>query len=650
MSFFERQDAARTSSIRLVALFIAAVVGIVVVVDVVVLVLVHSSPAGNIASFVSIATVFTLLIIGGGSVYKTLSLRAGGSALALSVGAAAVDPTSTDPALRRFVNIVEEMSLASGVPVPRLFVLQDEAGINAFAAGYTPADAAITVTGGALHQLSRAELQGVIGHEFSHILNGDMRLNIRLIGLLNGILLLGLVGLRVLGTGGGRGRDKNAGPILLIALAMFILGFVGQFFANMIKAGVSRQREWLADASSVQFTRDPQGLEGALKKIAGLPTGSKLANMRNAKEVSHMLFGEGSAKFSSLFATHPPLMARISALDPTFRPDEVRELARGWANRPPDGLAEDAALGLAPTRPVAGRPASGAPALPAVGLAAALASGATRFPVQPAEVSGRVGTASPSDLDRGARLSAQVPPRFRQLANQGSTAVPLTLAMLLNAEPDVREKQLSIILATLGRETAQATTDLMDDVATLPPLLRLPVVSIAVPLITARPKDQLASLINALEQLSRADGTISVFEYCLTRMVSGYIRDSNDPPGRSKPGKVAVSRVQQAALGVLAVIAAEGNTEPAVAERAFTHAVQYLLPGTAVPYQPPAQSWDALDAAWPALDSLDPKHKGRFVEAITVAIRDDGVLGVDEAELLRTSCALLHCPLPSLIA
>ncbi len=650
MSFFERQHAARTSSLRLVALFIAAVVGIVVVVDLVVLVLVHKMPAGTIASLIGVATVFTLLIIGGGSVYKTLALRAGGSALALSVGAVAIDPTSTDPALRRFVNIVEEMSLASGVPVPRLFVLQDEPGINAFAAGYTPADAAITVTGGALHQLSRSELQGVIGHEFSHILNGDMRMNIRLIGLLNGILLLGLVGLRVLGTGGGRGRDKNAGPILLIALAMMILGFVGQFFANMIKAAVSRQREWLADASSVQFTRDPQGLEGALKKIAGLPSGSKLANMRNAKEVSHMLFGEGSARVSSLFATHPPLLQRISALDPTFRPEEIGQLAQSWAGQPPNGLAEDAAAGLAPTGPPAAGPARGATDLPAVGLAGALDSGALQFPVQPADVSGRIGTASPSDLARGTRLSAQVPPRFRQLANQGSTAVPLTLAMLLNAEPDVRSKQLGIIFATLGKETADATTELIDDVATLPPLLRLPVVSIAVPLITARPKDRLMSLIDALDQLSRADGTISVFEYCLTRTVSGYIRDSNDPPGRSKPGRVAVNRVQQAALVVLAVIAAEGNTEPAAAERAFSHAVQYLLPGDSVPYQPPAQSWDALDAAWPALDALDPKHKERFVEAITVAIRDDGVLGVDEAELLRTACGLLHCPLPSMIA
>src|SRR5439155_10747151 len=196
-------------------------------------------------------------ISSGGTATKMIALRAGGGAVAQSVGAVAVDSSTTDPRLRRFVNVVEEMSIASGVPMPRLFVLEQEPGINAFAAGYSPTDAAITVTSGALDRLNRDELQGVIGHEFSHVLNGDMRLNVRLIGLLNGILLLGLVGLRfVQFGGGGRSRDSKSGnPLLVIAIALIVLGFVGQFFAGLIKAAVGRQREWLADASSVQFTR-----------------------------------------------------------------------------------------------------------------------------------------------------------------------------------------------------------------------------------------------------------------------------------------------------------------------------------------------------------------------------------------------------------
>ncbi|MCW2494723.1 M48 family metalloprotease, partial [Jatrophihabitans sp.] len=234
----------------------------------------RSGGPSTIISAVTASTIITLLIIGGGTASKMVALRAGGAAVAQSVGAVPVDPSTTDPRLRRFANVVEEMSIASGVPMPRLFVLEQESSINAFAAGYSPADAAITATAGSLDTLSRDELQGVIGHEFSHILNGDMRLNVRLIGLLNGILLLGLVGLRLLQFGGGNSNRKGGNPILVLAIAALVFGFIGQFFAGLIKAGVSRQREWLADASSVQFTRQTSGLAGALKKIAGLPEGS----------------------------------------------------------------------------------------------------------------------------------------------------------------------------------------------------------------------------------------------------------------------------------------------------------------------------------------------------------------------------------------
>jgi Zn-dependent protease with chaperone function len=636
VSFFERQRAAKVSSVRLVVLFIAAVVGIVLAVDVVAFVLFHRQPPATLAGVLAATSLGMLLIIAGGSITKTLSLRSGGAALAQSLGAAAVDPTTTDPVLRRYVNVVEEIALASGVPMPRLFVMEQEPGINAFAAGYTPADAAITVTGGALKQLNRDELQGVIGHEFSHVLNGDMRLNIRLIGLLNGILLLGLIGLRVLGSGAGRGsRDNNAAPIFVIAFAMLALGFIGQFFASMIKAAVGRQREWLADASSVQFTRNPQGLEGALKKIAGLPTGSELTNARNAKEVSHMLFGEGS-RVSRLFASHPPLMERIAALDPSFKPEQVAKLQEQWAAAPPNGLDEDAALGLVGATPPAPAPAP--------------AEAPTQVPVQPGEVSGRVRTMSQSDLYRGQQLSARVPQRYRQLAGQASTAVPLVLAMALGDEDPVRSRQLASIASRLGDDTAAATTQMTTDLEALPLLLRLPVVSIAVPALGARPPEQVRALIATLDEMALADGSISVFEYCLTRMIGGYARDVADPSGRSKPGKASVATVQSAATTLLAAIAAAGNPDPAAGERAFTNAVRYLMPSSTAAFRPPDDIWRALDSVWEPLDSLDAKNKQRLVEALVVAISDDGQLGIPEAELLRTACGLLHCALPSFVA
>ncbi|WP_019809630.1 M48 family metallopeptidase, partial [Saccharomonospora halophila] len=260
-----------------------------------------------------------------------------------------VPDDTTDPQLRRLRNVVEEIAIASGTPVPDLYVLPNEPGINAFAAGWSPANAAVAVTRGTLERLNRDELQGVIAHEFSHVVNGDMRLNIRLIGLLAGIVGLAVVG-RILLAGGGRsGRNNNAAPLVLVGLAALIAGYIGVVAGRLIKAAVSRQREYLADASAVQYTRQTEGLTGALKKIGGIPTGS---NLRSGKvdDVSHMLFGEGR-RLSSLLATHPPLPERIRTLDPTFDPAELDRLRNRWSDNPPSGLAEDEALGLGPGGP-----------------------------------------------------------------------------------------------------------------------------------------------------------------------------------------------------------------------------------------------------------------------------------------------------------
>jgi Zn-dependent protease with chaperone function/uncharacterized tellurite resistance protein B-like protein len=635
MNFFERQRAARSTTLRLVLLFGTAVLAIVVGVDAVVFVAARPSNISSIAGLLVAVTAITILIIAGGTISKTVALRAGGSAVAMSVGAVPVDPTTSDPALRRYVNIVEEMSLASGVPVPRLFVLEQEPGINAFAAGFTPADAAITVTGGALHQLNRDELQGVIGHEFSHVLNGDMRLNIRLIGLLNGILLLGLIGLRVLAFGGGGRRDDRGGaaPILAIALAMMILGFVGQFFAGLIKAAVSRQREWLADASAVQFTRQTTGLAGALEKIAGVPTGSALTDARSAQEVSHMLFGEGGRSFSQLFATHPPLMKRIAALDPTFRPEQVAELQQRWADHPPNGLAEDAQAGL-----VAGAPAAAPGPTPV----------APRL--TPAAVSARVGTVQPEDIERGARLSAQVSDDVRRLAGQPTTAVALLLAMLVDDDARVRQAQLQAVGALLGQPTAHAVETMLTTAQAIPELVRLSVVSIAMPVVAARPATERDRLRATLDALVRADGRITLFEYCLTRLVDGYLRDVQRPAVRAQAGRADVARVRAAAFTALAAVAEAGNADPTKAAHAFAAAVATLVPGESVPYSPPTDLPAALDAVWEPLDALDPRHKQRLIEAMVAAVLDDGVLDVAEAELLRTASALLHCPLPAVLS
>jgi Zn-dependent protease with chaperone function len=333
VNFFVAQDKARQASRRLIAAYIVATILIVAGITAIVGFALYTftdtgygyAPGefvrNNTGILIATALLTTLFILGA-SMFKTSVLSSGGGAVATQLGGTLVPADVQDPLRRRLRNVVEEMAIASGVPVPEIYVLEEESGINAFAAGYTPSDAAVAVTRGTLELLDRDELQGVIAHEFSHILNGDMRLNIRLMGVLFGIMVLGLIG-RLIVRGGYHAsivssrRDRGTPVVLVIGLGLAILGGIGMFFARVIKAGVSRQREFLADASAVQFTRQSAGIANALKKIGGYSEGS-LIQAADPEEVSHMLFGSG-LKLSGMFATHPPLIKRIQALDPNFK-------------------------------------------------------------------------------------------------------------------------------------------------------------------------------------------------------------------------------------------------------------------------------------------------------------------------------------------
>src|SRR5450830_1714513 len=296
MDFFEQQDHAHRQSRKLLFLFFLAVIAILIAVNVSLALIWKWAFAlrtqghpGYPTGFFFVNTAVTLLFIGGGTLFETFRLRDGGDAVAQMAGGRLVMPSSTDVKERRLLNIVEEMALASGIACPRVYVLDREDAINAFAAGYHQNEAVVAVTQGSLTRLSRDELQGVIGHEFSHILNGDMRLNLRLIGMIFGILCLTVIGRILLRTGrGGSRRDKN--PLPLLGLALIIIGWVGIIFGRLIQAAVSRQREFLADASSVQFTRNPLGLSGALQKIGRYSYGSRIESP-HAEQTSHMFFG-----------------------------------------------------------------------------------------------------------------------------------------------------------------------------------------------------------------------------------------------------------------------------------------------------------------------------------------------------------------------
>lgn len=633
MNFFERQDQARRQSKRLVLLFGAAVVAIVVAVNFIVLLvgggLSPDTLPGARWAAMGATTLATLGVIGIASMFRISSLRAGGSAVARQMGGTPVPEDTHDFHYRRLRNVVEEIAIASGVPVPQIFVMEEEAAINAFAAGYTTSDAAVAVTRGALDKLNRDELQGVIAHEFSHVLNGDMRLNIRLMGVLFGILVLGIIGRKVLQHGRIGSDSKGALPVMAVALGLVVIGSIGMLFGRMIKAGVSRQREFLADSSAVQFTRQTRGLAGALKKIAGVGEGSKLAS-RDTEEVAHMLFGDGVG-YSSLFATHPPLVARIQALEPSFKAEALEDLAARWQMHPPSGLDEDQALGL-DSRP--------APPLP---------GDRTELNVTPPAVVAQVGAPQANDYVRAGALVNAIPDVLKRAAHERDEAVPLLYGLLMAPPGKVRDAQQYELSARQDERVSRQALDYADRLAELPRILCLPLAAMAMPALRRRPRPELEKFMDGCYALTHADGKVSLFEYSLGRLLRVQVHDALDPAGTWVAGDRRLASCADHAVTLMALLAQAGHDDPGAAMRAYLAGMALVFPRMNAPYRPPTDPMRAMDEAWPVLDKVEPRGKELLIEGLVAAVSHDGRICVAEAELLRVVCASLHCPLPPML-
>lgn len=625
MNFFERQAAARRQTTRLLFLFGLAVIGIVIAVNIGVAFAVGPDPG-----ILMTASIITLLVITGGSMFRIASLSDGGESIARQLGGVEVPANTTDLNLRRLRNVVEEIAIASGVPMPRLFVLEQEAGINAFAAGYAPADAAIAVTRGALDKLNRDELQGVIAHEFSHVLNGDMRLNIRLIGLLFGILMIGLAGRKILE--GGRFRGRGVGAVMVAALGLMLIGYVGLFFGRLIKAGVSRSREVLADASAVQFTRQTSGLAGALKKIAGVSEGAKLSHRDDAEEISHMLFGDGVG-FSNLFATHPPILQRIRVLEPGFDERALQRLQTEWLRESPNGPAEDLLLGFAD--------ATSPPPLPPA---------RQEQTVSPQHLVEQVAHPANDDYLAAEHIVTAMPTPLRTLASDREGAMPLLLGLLIDRDPAIARRQQDEIHSRMGEAIASQAMELASGtLVNLHPILRLPLAALAFPALRQRPRPELDEFIASCDAVSHADGQVSLFEYCLARMLQAQVREVMNPARHARFGMRKLSALEAEAATLLAMLAQLGHGAEVSARQAYNAGITRLFGNAALPYQSRRAGPQVLDTVWEPLDRLDPLAKQALLEAITVTISHDGRVSVAEAELLRAICAILHCPLPLIL-
>ena len=635
MNFFERQEAARRVSKRLIVLFVLAVVGIVFAVDLGVLVLVGASNTTPDAAtgILMMSTLGTIAVIGIASLVRTSGLRGDGGKVALELGAVQVSEDTSDPQYRRLRNVIEEMSIASCVPVPQIYVLEQEPAINAFASGWSATNAAITVTRGALDHLNRDELQGVIAHEYSHVLNGDMRLNVRLIGILFGILVIGIIGRKILFNVRGGRDSKGTAAVFFLAFVLLLVGYIGLFFGRLIKAGLSRQREYLADASAVQFTRQTDGIAGALKKVGGLVDGSKLS-AADAEEAAHMFFGDGVG-YGALFATHPPLIARIQALEPGFRPEALDRLAAQWGPAPPDGMEEDRQLGLV------GKGASAS--------ARTLPSTRSDMTLHPAAVVAQVGKPRDGDYQSAGAIGEAIPAELQAAARSIDQAIPLVFALLLDTDTHVRAQQALLVRQRHGESVLVAASALSSHTVDLHPMLRLPVALLVFPVLRRRPRPELDTFMGTVEALSKADGEVSLFEYCLGGLLKRQLAESLDPTKNWTAGRRKLPDAQREIALLLAVIAWHGQEALAEQQRAYAAGMHAVLPGANIAYAPP-KGLDALDDAWPVLDALDPMGKSVLVEGLVAAVALDGMLTIDEAELLRTVCAVLHCPLPPLLS
>lgn len=634
MNFFQRQTETRRLSRRLVLLFVLAVIAVILAVDLVIMVLLASAEGDSAVGagawvaqhprVLVMTSVCVFAVIALSSLYKTATLSAGGGVVARSLGGVRVSPDTKDAAQRRLLNVVEEMSIASGVPMPEVYLLEQELGINAFAAGHTPANAAVAVTRGALDNLQRDELQGVIAHEFSHILNGDMRLNIRLLGLLFGLLVIALIARTVLryAPRGRSNKKGGAGAIMLAALAVLIIGYVGLFFGRLIQAAVSRSRESLADASAVQFTRDPTGLRDALVKIGAATAGSHLAHPE-AEEVAHMLFAPGMAR---LFATHPPLLERLRAIDPRFQPSEFDAARTALAQRHAAATAQpEEKSGIERLQDVLNVPRS----------------------VTPGRVVQLMGNPGTAQVQLAQAIRRSLPAELVAASQLPTRARALLFGLGLASDAGARQLQLRFIEQQAGAEVRQAVDHLIEALDALDPLQRLPLLTRAFPALRQLARTERQQLIATLNGMLVRDGRLRLSTYALRKLAQVQLHDEMSPGGRI--GKLPLSAVRSELRTLFAVLAREGHSDERAAGAAFEAGMRALGTPTNATFELDA-NWPArLDAALNRLDLLQPAAKQLLIEALVKTITHDQQLAVTEAELLRAVCASLHCPLPLLV-
>jgi Zn-dependent protease with chaperone function len=620
MNFFEHQDRARQNTQQLIGLFSLSIAVMIMAIYIATLFLFRMAPRvwWHPGLFLYVAGM-TIIAIAVGSVYKIACLREGGSVIAEELGGRLLIPEMADEQGQQLLNIVEEMAIASGISVPSVYLLERETSINAFAAGFTPNDAVIGVTRGTLQHLNRDELQGVIGHEFSHILNGDMRLNLRLVGLLHGILFIYLTG-ELLWRIRGSSREDKGLPLWAFGLALMAIGGIGLFCGRLIKAAVSRQREFLADASAVQFTRNPNGLTGVFQKLERMD--SRLISP-GAEAASHMFFGNAlnSSFWENMFSTHPPLGERIRRVEGLNVSNLAATPSRNQGRSPSQ---ESLTMGFA-----------------------------GGYNATPEQVVNQVGSVTTEHFAHAQALLSQLPESLRLGVREQESAIAIAFALALDTENiEIQERQLAWLREVQPAQLVDKTLGFSSEISQLDPRIRLPLVDLAIPILRRNSAKECQKLCKCVHGLVKATGSLSLWHFVLQLILWHRLQPSINPTSATTVEFTSIEQIWPDSLLVLSVIARVGHSQPDASTEDIAYAFRsgiFRLPKAAEqekPEKPLSCNFTQLKKSIERLRLASPKLKQTIVDACAHTVLLDNKVTDSEADLLRAIAMTLDCPIP----
>jgi len=615
MDFFTNQAEARKRTGRLIFLFVLGLIGIIGVTYFLIAWVNAFAVYGNQFELQDLldytlfiwVSFFTTLIVGLASLWKISQLKSGGGAyVAESMGGRLLDPNKADSQEKILLNVVEEMAIASGVPTPPVYIMNKEVGINAFAAGGRPDTAIICVTRGTLEKLDRDELQGVIGHEFSHILNGDMKINIRLMGLLFGILVLWLIGnYAIRSSMYARYSNESRGSTFIffaLGIGLMAIGGIGCFFGRLIQAAVSRQREYLADASAVQFTRNPEGIGSALKKIRDDQYQSIVFNPGSAA-ISHMFFAQSFLSGPhSWFATHPPIERRIARI---FSVDE-----ESIAELPPPPSLES------------------------------MSSQAS-----PVSFLNSVGTPDIEQI-RYAKSLLEALPRTIKIASKdpfGARAV--IYGLLLSRDPSLRSQQIDMLATHSYVGVWNELQRLLPDIDRIPDSTRVPLIDLMIPTFYVISKRQYEVFRDNVWDLIYFDNQVDIFEWTLQKILIKHLDRHFRFPEDKKP-LTTLEHCRREAEVLFEVLSHLNAPNDRVWLDSLNEARLHLDFEPLQTLPPEKKGFEAIDQALSELRFLRPRDKKRLLEGALLCIRFDHQVTVFEAELFRAIGDALDVPVP----